>query len=200
MVNQGVTNAVWVRHRLGTDCDAMVDVQVFRTEDAPDRVLDQARSLMDVAFDGDFGDDDWDHGLGGWHAVALDDEQVVSHAAVVARLIEVDGRPFRTGYVEAVATEPTRHGQGIGSLVMEEIGEVIRRDHELGALGTGRHAFYERLGWERWAGPTYVRTTGGGLARTHEDDDGVMVLRFGASDTIEVDSSISCEERAGDDW
>ena len=38
------------------------------------------------------------------------------------------------------------------------------------------------------------------IVRTAEEDDGVMVLRFGPSDTIEVDSSISCEERAGDDW
>ena len=178
----------------------MVHVQVFRTEDAPDGLLGQARALMDVAFDGDFGDDDWDHGLGGWHAVAVDGERVVSHAAVVARVLEVDGRPFPTGYVEAVATDPGRHGQGIGSLVMEEIGDIIRRDHELGALGTGRHAFYERLGWERWAGPTYVRTTGGGLARTPEEDDGVMVLRFGPSEGIALDGTISCEERDGDDW
>jgi len=178
----------------------MVHVQVFRTEDAPDGLLGQARALMDVAFDGDFGDDDWDHGLGGWHAVAVGRERVVSHASVVARVLEVDGRPFPTGYVEAVATDPGRHGQGIGSLVMEEIGDIIRRDHELGALGTGRHAFYERLGWERWAGPTYVRTTGGGLARTPEEDDGVMVLRFGPSEGIALDGTISCEERDGDDW
>src|SRR4029079_3205153 len=99
---------------------AMVRVLSCRPEDAPAGVLEEARALMDVAVDGDFGDDDWDHGLGGWHVVALDGEQVVSHASVVVRMREVEARPFRTGYVEAVATHPDRHGQGIGSLVMEE--------------------------------------------------------------------------------
>ena len=33
--------------------------------------------------------------------------------------------------------------------------------YELGALGTGAHHFYERLGWQVWRGPLFVRTDDG---------------------------------------
>src|ERR671912_273253 len=44
----------------------------------------------------------------------------------------------------------------------------IRARFELGALGTGRHAFYERLGWRTWQGPTSVRTRDGEQRTTDE--------------------------------
>jgi hypothetical protein len=59
--------------------------------------------------------------------------------------------------------------------------------------------FYERLGWERWQGPTFVRR-GEALVRTEEEDDGIMVLRPGPGVRIDLRASISCEARAGDDW
>ena len=65
-----------------------------------------------------FTDDDWDHALGGVHFVLDLDGEIVAHASVVEREIHVDGRPLRTGYVEAVATAPGRQGAGFGSLVM----------------------------------------------------------------------------------
>ena len=48
---------------------------------------------------------------------------------------------------------------------MREVGEYIDRTFRLGALGTGRGAFYERLGWVAWKGPTSVHTDAG-LVRT----------------------------------
>ena len=56
----------------------------------------------------------------------------------------------------------------------------LPRHFELGALATGRWSFYERLGWERWRGPTFARD-GDEVIRTEDDDDAVMVLRFGPS-------------------
>ena len=35
--------------------------------------------------------------------------------------------------------------------------------------------FYERLGWVRWRGPTYVQMPDGVVKRTAEDDGGLMV-------------------------
>jgi aminoglycoside 2'-N-acetyltransferase I len=181
------------------------EVQVFRTADAPDGVLPACREVCDLAFagdpDGEFGDDDWDHALGGWHAVVLDDDgTVLTHASVVARTLHVAGTPFRTGYVEGVATLPGRHGEGLGSMAMIEIGQIIRRDFELGALGTGRISFYERMGWERWQGPTLVRSPDGGDARSPDDDGYVLVLRFGPSADLDRRRPIACEARNGDDW
>lgn len=162
-------------------------------------VLDQLRSLLDLAFDGDFSDDDWGHALGGIHVLAVDDGCLVAHASAVPRLLEVDGRPIRTGYVEAVATRPDRRMRGLGSQVMSEIGEVVRSRYEMGALSTGRRSFYERLGWERWRGPTFVRE-GDGLRRTSDEDGGLLVLRVGPGVGVDLDAPISCEARAGDDW
>ena len=46
------------------------------------------------------------------------DGVVVAHASVVPRALDVDGLPFRTGYVEAVATAPEVQGRGLGTAVM----------------------------------------------------------------------------------
>jgi aminoglycoside 2'-N-acetyltransferase I len=151
-----------------------------------------------------FGDDwedstDWDHTVGGTHVVNETGGVLLAHASVVPRTIEVDGRPFATGYVEGVATAPERQGKGHGTAVMARIGELIRERFELGALGTGALHFYERLGWERWGGRAYVHRPAG-LERTREDEPWLMVLRTGPSAAIELTGSIVCDERPGDVW
>jgi aminoglycoside 2'-N-acetyltransferase I len=171
--------------------------------------VDVVRRFVVAAFAGDFAAEDWEHALGGLHVLVLDADDVpVAHAALVPRTIEIGGRPFRAGYVEAVATDPARDGEGFGSLAMTGVAELVRRDYELGALSTSRHGFYRRLGWESWAGPTYVRHSGGDggaggatrWERTEDEDDGVMVLRCAASRDIYLHAAISCEARSGDDW
>jgi aminoglycoside 2'-N-acetyltransferase I len=175
------------------------EVRSWRTADVPAQLLEEIRRMLDEAFDGDFSDDDWEHMLGGDHVVVIDQGVVVAHAAAVPRRIEVGGRPFETGYVEAVATSPSRQGQGLGSRAMTEVTALVRRRFQLGALSTDRHSFYERLGWQRWEGPTFVRS-GSAVRRTPDEDDGVMVLRFGTSADLDLRLPIMCEARVGDDW
>ena len=177
----------------------MATVRRFATDAAGARALESIRGVCDAAFGAEYSDDDWHNALGGWHAVACDGDLMVAHASVVPRTLVVGEQPFAAGYVESVATLPARHGEGLGSLVMDAIGAIVRDEFELGALSTGRHAFYRRLGWERWQGPTFVRD-GDAVWRTEEDDDGVMVLRFGASASIDLAAPITCEARPGDDW
>ena len=177
----------------------MPEVRLLRTAEVPPELLAAARGLCDRAFGDRFHDTDWDHALGGWHALALEGADLLAHAALVDRVLHVGGRRFRAGYVEAVATEPGQQGTGLGSLVMAPLGAVIRAETELGALSTGAHGFYERLGWERWRGPTYVRRDGRPV-RTPEEDDGVMVLRHGPSSGVDLGADITCEQRSGDDW
>jgi aminoglycoside 2'-N-acetyltransferase I len=86
------------------------------------------------------------------------DSQVVVHASVVERDLHVGDQAIRTGYVEAVATDPRYQGRGLGSQVMTEAGRYICERFPLGALSTGSPRFYEHLGWLRWTGPTFVRT------------------------------------------
>jgi aminoglycoside 2'-N-acetyltransferase I len=155
--------------------------------------------LLDHAFEDGFSEEDWEHTIGGWHAIVSDGGAVVSHAAVVPRSLVAGDRAFRAGYVEGVATLPTRTGEGFGSLVVGRITSLVRDQFELGALSTGRHSFYERLGWERWRGQTFALRDGETI-RTEEDDDGIMVLRFGLSRDLDLTMALSCESRPGDDW
>lgn len=152
-----------------------------------------------AAEEGAFEDTDWEHALGGTHVVLELGGELLAHAAVVERQIDVDGRPLRTGYVEAVATRVGHHGRGHGSAVMGEVGAIIRDGFELGVLGSGRFAFYERLGWERWRGPSFVRTAGG-LEATPDDDAYLLVLRTPSTPPLDVRASITCEWRPGDVW
>lgn len=161
------------------------------------------RALLAAAFGPDeedrFGDDDWEHALGGTHFVLELDGEIVAHAAVVEREINIDGQPLRTGYVEAVATASEHQGKGLGSVVMSDVTSWIKDRFELGALGTGRHRFYERLGWLTWRGPSFVRTEDG-VRRTPDDDGYILVLPTSSSPPLDLKSPISCEWRAGDVW
>ena len=177
----------------------MPEVRCFTPGEASAGLLREVRLLLEQAFAGDFSPADWEHALGGWHVVAVADGAALAHAAVVPRVLEVGGRAWPAGYVEAVVTVPERQREGLGSAVMSEVGELLRREFELGALATGRHAFYERLGWERWRGPTCVRRDAE-MIRTEADDDAVMVLRFGPSADVDLTAPILCEARSGDHW
>ena len=177
----------------------MAAIARFTTADAYGECLSQIRRLLFTAFNETFTEQDWEHALGGWHVVVNEGGVVIAHAAVVPRVLEVAGRPFHTGYVEGVATDPARQREGLGSQTMGEVSQLLRSEFEMGALSTSVHDFYERLGWKRWHGPTYVRH-GSELVRTEEEDDGVMALPFGPSESIDLTASIACKRRLGDNW
>lgn len=187
-----------IRARYGQTV-AVTSITRVSTSDASAEQLRQIRDLFFTAFDERFTEADWQHCLGGRHVIVAELGVIVAHAAVVSRVIEVGGEPFRTGYVEGVATHPARQREGLGTRTMDEAASLIRSEFEMGALATGVHGFYERLGWERWRGPTYVRY-GSHLVRTEEEDGGIMALLFGPSARVDVTASITCECRAGDDW
>ena len=131
--------------------------------------------------------------------MAAEDETPVAHGSVVERELHAAGVALRAGYVEAVATRSDRRGRGLGTAVMRALGGEIRARFELGALDTSLHGFYARLGWERWRGPTFVRTDDG-LVATTEEDGYVMILRTPSTPSIDLDAPISCEWRPGDVW
>lgn len=164
---------------------------------SPSEVGD-VRRLLDAAFDGRFDDHDWEHALGGVHVIARESGEVVAHGSVVARTLWIGGDAHEVGYVEAVATAPGAQGRGHGTSVVRAIGEEIRVRFGVGVLSTGEWHFYERLGWCRWQGATYVRRADGEIDRTPDEDDGVMVLA--APGAIDLGATIACAERAGDDW
>jgi aminoglycoside 2'-N-acetyltransferase I len=189
---------------IGAMDQEQASVRQVWTAELSDPEVDAIRDLLWAAFDDEdpeerFTEDDWHHTIGGLHVVAEEGSRIVAHASVVERRLEIAGRAVRTGYVEGVATAPDRQGRGLGTLVMEHVSRVIAEGYELGALGTGRHAFYERLGWHTWRGPSFVRTPDG-EQRTREDDGFILVLATPASPPLDFDASISCDWRPGDVW
>ena len=158
------------------------------------------RALMDAAFDHDFSDDDMEHGLGGRHWLLHLDARLVAHASVVERRLEIDGRSFRAGYVESVGVSPDLQRRGLGSRVMAGATAHIRDAYELGALGTGEQPFYERLGWERWAGRSEVIESDGTRRHTADEDPWLMVLRTGPSAGVGLTGVLTCDWRPGDVW
>jgi aminoglycoside 2'-N-acetyltransferase I len=172
------------------------------TRDLSPAEISALRALLWAAFpagEEGFTEDDWLHALGGVHFVLDIDDEIVAHASVVERDLHVADASVRTGYVEAVAVEPARQGQRLGTEVMRQVNEHIRSGYELGALGTGSHRFYERLGWQTWRGPSFVRTEDGAI-RSEEDDGYILVLETPTSPPLDFDAPISCEWRPGDSW
>lgn len=143
---------------------------------------------------------DWEHALGGVHFVAAAGDRIVAHASVIERALHLRDRALRAGYVEAVAVDPTLHRRGIGTEIMRDVNAYIRAHFELGALGTGEHAFYERLGWRTWRGATSVRTPEGALVATPDEDGYILVLDTPSSPALDFTSPLSCDWRAGDVW
>ena len=184
------------------DGGTAVQVRRATTPELTPAEREAIRRILWAAFAGDedvFTEEDWEHALGGVHVLAEADGEIVAHASVVARELHVADRPLATGYVEAVATAPERQRQGYGTAVMREIGAIIWAGYELGALGTGEHAFYQRLGWRTWRGPASVRAPDGDR-RTPDEEGYILVLETPASPPLDFDAPISCDWRAGDVW
>ncbi|MFZ0322825.1 MAG: GNAT family N-acetyltransferase [Actinomycetes bacterium] len=191
--------------------DDGVEAVVLDDGDVDPRLRHAVRALCFSAFGARFSDDDWDHTCGGVRCLLLDRPdgtdatdatdgvEVIGHAAVVLRRIQGGDRVFDTGYVEGVAVRPGRQRRGLGTRLMTLVTEQVQEHFELGALSTGRHSFYSSVGWERWAGPSFVRR-GQDVTRTEDEDAGLMVLRFGPSAGVSLGSAITCESRSGDDW
>src|SRR3954447_1427304 len=79
-------------------------VTVAHTSQLDTATLDSARLLVRAAFSpGGFTEQDWEHALGGMHALVSDGETLVAHGSVVQRRFLHGGRSWRVGYVEAVA-------------------------------------------------------------------------------------------------
>ncbi|GAB16674.1 putative acetyltransferase [Gordonia effusa NBRC 100432] len=156
------------------------------------------RALMDLAFPDDFDDDDFDHALGGIHAIVRSAGTVVGHASVVQRSVLIDDRPLRCGYVEAVAVHADWGRRGLGGALMASMESVIIGAYDLGALGASEQGrgLYRRRGWRDWAGELGVLTPDG-YRPTPEDVGSVMVW---GGDDLDISRRLACDWRAGDVW
>ncbi len=161
--------------------------------------LAQARALLELAFAGDFGQEDWRHALGGLQVLLWEGSSLVGHAALVSRALLHGGAPLSAGYVEAVAVHPDFQRRGLGHQLMAHVERALLRTFELGALSAseGGAAFYRRRGWLTWRGPL-AAVTPRGVEPTPDEAGGIFV--FPGSRRLDLDAPLTCDWRAGDLW
>jgi aminoglycoside 2'-N-acetyltransferase I len=174
-------------------------VRVAHTADLDAATLKTARAMLVEAFEGDFAADDWEHALGGMHALAWEGEKLVGHASLVQRRLLHGGRALRAGYIEGVGVRADRRGRGIGGAVMELLERLLRGAFDIGGLGATDDGIplYESHGWQRWRGPTFALTPAG-IVRTADVDGSVYVLPLGVP--VDLDGELTCDWRDGDVW
>jgi aminoglycoside 2'-N-acetyltransferase I len=176
-----------------------MEVRTAHTADLDAATLRAARVLLDAVFRGEFSDHDWEHSLGGVHALAWEDGELVGHASVVQRRLLHGGRALRAGYVEGVGVSERRRGRGHGAALMAALERVIRAAYDVGGLGATEEAaeFYAARGWRRWEGPTSALTPAG-IVRTEEEDGGIYVLP--AAVPLDLSGPLVCDWRDGHVW
>jgi aminoglycoside 2'-N-acetyltransferase I len=174
-------------------------IRVAHTSELEPSLLAAAHAMLVEVFEGDFEDHDWEHALGGIHALAYDGGELAGHASVVQRRLLHGGRALRTGYVEAVGVRREARRRGHAGALMDAIERVIRGAYEVGALGASDMAipFYRARGWLPWQGETYALTPDG-RTRTPDDDDSLYVLELSAP--LDRAAEIACDWRDGAVW
>lgn len=177
----------------------MTELRVAHTAQLEVTTLQAACALLADVFEGDFSEHDWEHALGGMHALVWEGAELIAHAAVVQRRLLYDGRALRAGYVEGVGVRADRRGRGHGATVMQALERVARDAYDLGALGSTDEAatFYEARGWTLWQGPCSALTPDG-MRRTPEADGCIYVLAHAAE--LDVHRELTCDWREGDVW
>lgn len=176
--------------------------RLVHTADLDNESRDDARRMVIDAFGGgeiDFTDADWEHALGGMHALICHHGALIGHAAVIQRRLLYRHSALRCGYVEGVAVREDWRGQGLAHALMDAVEQVLRGAYELGALSASAagRPMYSVRGWLPWRGPTSVLTPSG-VQRTLEDDGSIFV--FPVSVKLDTGEPLTCDWRDGDVW
>ena len=180
-----------------------IRLRTAQTEELGPARMDELTRLCEAAFEEPFAAV-WARVGPGIHVMSEVNGRIVAHAIIVDRRLYLGDEmdvALDVGYVENVATLPAAQGAGHAASVMREIGRIIREEYALGALATGSNAFYERLGWETWIGPTAVRMADGERVRSADQDGHVMVLRTPRTPPrMALDAPIAVDWRSEESW
>jgi aminoglycoside 2'-N-acetyltransferase I len=173
--------------------------RLVHTADLDSDTRTRMREMVIEAFAGDFTDSDWEHALGGMHALIWRHGAIIAHASVVQRRLIYRGNALRCGYVEGVAVREDFRGQGLAYALLDAVEQVMRGAYQLGALSSslGARGLYASRGWLPWRGPTSVLAPTG-PTRTPDDDGTVFVLPVGIS--LDTGADLMCDWRDGDVW
>jgi aminoglycoside 2'-N-acetyltransferase I len=176
----------------------MTEVRTAHTADLDAATLQAARTLLYDVFD-DMTEHDWEHSLGGMHALVWEGAELIGHASLVQRRLLHGGRALRTGYLEGMGVRADRRRRGHGTALMAALERVARSAYDLGALGATDEGadFYAARGWTRWEGPTSALTPAG-IERTAAEDGAIFVLPL--SVPLDLSAELTCDWRDGDVW
>jgi aminoglycoside 2'-N-acetyltransferase I len=173
--------------------------RLVHTADLDSETRQDVCQMVTTAFGGDFTENDWEHALGGMHALIWRHGAIIAHAAVVQRRLFYRGSALRCGYVEGVAVREDCRGQGLVHALLDGVEQVVRGAYQVGALSSSVRArrVYAARGWLSWRGLTSVLAPTGPV-RTPDDDETIFVLPVGIS--LDTSAELMCDWRAGDVW
>lgn len=197
----------------------VITIERVSTADLRPRVLGALVDLWAEAYREDLSRyfEDIGHGV---HFIGRRGTDVVSHAMWVERRLYPQGLPpLRSAYVELVATRVAEQGKRFATAVMERVADEMR-PFDIGALSPAVPRFYERLGWEMWRGPLFVRggdrsaapegdtaaawsldATPAAVPITETPDEFVMVLRTPNTPAeLDLSAPLAVDWRRGEVW
>ncbi|MEU7059840.1 GNAT family N-acetyltransferase [Streptomyces sp. NPDC046197] len=173
-------------------------LRTAHTADLTPADLRAVRALLDAAFDGDFDDADFEHGLGGMHALVHDDAGLAAHGSVVMRRLRHRGRWLRVGYVEGVGVRPDVRRTGLGSRVMGALERIVDRAYDLGALSASDDGarLYGARGWRPWTGRICALSPDGVVHLP--DEEGSTYVRPALAGPLDPAQELTFDWRDGD--
>lgn len=105
--------------------------RLVHTADLDSETRQDIRQMVTGAFAGDFTETDWEHTLGGMHALIWHHGAIIAHAAVIQRRLIYRGNALRCGYVEGVAVRADWRGQRLVSALLDAVEQVMRGAYQL---------------------------------------------------------------------
>jgi aminoglycoside 2'-N-acetyltransferase I len=173
--------------------------RLVHTADLDNETRRQLHQMVTAAFAGNFTEDDWEHSLGGMHALIWHHGAIIAHAAVVQRRLIYRNEALRCGYVEGVAVREDFRGQGLVQALLDGVEQVMRGAYQLGAVRSSARArrLFTARGWLPWNGPTSVLAPTGATP-TPDDDGAIFVLPVGIN--LDTSAGLMCDWRGGDAW
>ncbi|MEU9977839.1 GNAT family N-acetyltransferase [Streptomyces sp. NPDC051014] len=176
-----------------------MSLRLAHTADLDPADLDAVHTLLHGAFGDDLTDADWEHGLGGVHALVHDEAGLAAHGSVVMRRARHRGAWLRVGYVEAVAVRADVRRRGLGGRVMAALERYVERAYDLGALGASDDGaqLYSARGWQCWPGRIGALSPDRGIVRLAEEE-GCLFVRPGLAGVLDPAHELVFDWRDGD--
>ena len=183
---------------MAVEMEDQLQLKVVNSESLPDADRSTIISLCNRAYEEDL-EPLFNTFRTATHVLGYYAQRLVSHAMWVNRWLQA-GKiislcallilrwwPQRR-YIAAVAC--------LATAIMQRVADEIQ-DFDLSALSPFSVAYYERLDWQLWHGPLFIRTDSGVIPTPEEE---VMILRLPRTPNLNINDPLSAEWREGELW